>query len=317
MRKPFTYAKYLVSGKLRNKKVHTIDGIPYLESIHGIYAGKKVEPMEQIQREMADKIKSGEPFMAARFGAVEIAMARAYEFDDKRIIPKDLKQLCDCSGFFPNRLELLPRYYEEVMNGCKNCDYLAVWFMPFEDYYIKNVFPKDVHLTYLHHMDPFKYPEHPWSEALEGKKVLVIHPEANLIQHQYKNHEHIFEGTNILPEFELIPMKAVQTLAGEEDERYETWFDALEDMFERAMRIDFDVAILGCGAYAFPLAAKMKQAGKQAIHMGGITQIMFGIRGKRWDNDPNHQYLNQYYNEYWARPTKLKKGDIVEGGCYW
>ena len=49
------------------------------------------------------------------------------------------------------------------------------------------------------------------------------------------------------------------------------------------MKIDFDVAIIGCGAYGFPLAAKLKQAGKQAIHLAGATQLLFGIKGKRWE----------------------------------
>ena len=45
----------------------------------------------------------------------------------------------------------------------------------------------------------------------------------------------------------------------------------------------FDVAIIGCGAYGMPLAAMLKQAGKQAIHLGGATQLLFGIKGKRWE----------------------------------
>ena len=114
--------------------------------------------------------------------------------------------------------------------------------------------------------------------------------------------------------------KAVQTNAGEVDERYATWFEALEDMYRKAMAVDFDLAILGCGAYGFPLAAKMKAAGKQAVHLGGITQILFGIHGKRWDEDKNHQFLQKYYSDAWVRLTdkeKPKGANVVEDGCYW
>ena len=45
------------------------------------------------------------------------------------------------------------------------------------------------------------------------------------------------------------------------------------------MKFDFDVALIGCGAYGFPLAAKLKTAGKQAIHLGGVLQALFGIKG--------------------------------------
>ena len=65
---------------------------------------------------------------------------------------------------------------------------------------------------------------------------------------------------------------------------------------------------------------KMKAAGKQAVHLGGITQILFGIHGKRWDEDKNHQFLQKYYSDAWVRLTdkeKPKGANVVEDGCYW
>jgi hypothetical protein len=80
---------------------------------------------------------------------------------------------------------------------------------------------------------------------------------------------------------------------------------------------DAEIIILGCGAYGFPLASKLKAAGKQVIHLGGATQLLFGIKGKRWDNNPPTAAL---YNEYWTRPApqEYPPGALkVEGGCYW
>lgn len=321
MKRPFTYSYYLIKAKRRLKLQNTIDAIPLMEKMNYKFAGREIESMEQVQLSMAEDIRAGKAFMAGRLGAVELANMRAFEFDDKRILEKDLKQLCDCAGFFPNDMSLMPQFYQEMIAGCENTDYLAAWFQPFEDYYLNTVFRKDMHTTYLHFIDPFRCPKHPWTEALEGKKVLVIHPQAEIIESQYRNHRtEIFPGTNILPEFELHVQKAVQTNAGETDERYSNWFEALEDMYEQAMKVDFDLAILGCGAYGFPLASKMKLVGKQAIHLGGTTQILFGIHGKRWDEDKNHQYLNQYYSDAWVRLTdkdKPKDANAVENGCYW
>lgn len=48
--------------------------------------------------------------------------------------------------------------------------------------------------------------------------------------------------------------------------------------------VDYDIVLLGCGAYGFPLAAYAKRRGKQAIHMGGSLQLLFGIKGKRWED---------------------------------
>ncbi|WP_274095727.1 hypothetical protein [Riemerella anatipestifer] len=41
-----------------------------------------------------------------------------------------------------------------------------------------------------------------------------------------------------------------------------TWFDALEDMKNKIDLVDFDVAIIGCGAYGLPLASYIKNKGK-------------------------------------------------------
>jgi hypothetical protein len=121
----------------------------------------------------------------------------------------------------------------------------------------------------------------------------------------------------VLPEFKLETLKAVQTIAGQRDERFNNWFEAIDYMYKKATEIDFDVAIIGCGAYGFPLAAKLKQAGKVAIHMGGVTQILFGIKGARWDIHPEASKL---YNEYWVRPRAEdvpENAEGVEDRCYW
>lgn len=88
-------------------------------------------------------------------------------------------------------------------------------------------------------------------------------------------------------------------------------------MTEEALKRDFDVAIIGCGAYGFPLAARLKAAGKQAIHLGGAVQIMFGIIGARWYAVPE---VRKLFNEHWVHPATdevPENAKIVEGGCYW
>ncbi|MCD7883766.1 MAG: hypothetical protein LUI87_08725 [Lachnospiraceae bacterium] len=81
--------------------------------------------------------------------------------------------------------------------------------------------------------------------------------------------------------------------------------------------MDFDVAIIGAGAYGLPLAAYCKERGAQAIQMSGATQILFGIKGKRWDD---HPFISSLYNEYWVRPNESETPPLkqkVEGGSYW
>ena len=42
--------------------------------------------------------------------------------------------------------------------------------------------------------------------------------------------------------------------------------------------VEFDIAIIGCGAYGMPLSLFVKDLGKKAIHLGGNVQYLFGIR---------------------------------------
>ena len=79
------------------------------------------------------------------------------------------------------------------------------------------------------------------TSALAGKKVLVIHPFEESIQNQYKHFDKLFPGTDILPEFELKTLKAVQTAGSATDARFATWFDALDYMCRECEKIDFGI----------------------------------------------------------------------------
>ena len=88
-------------------------------------------------------------------------------------------------------------------------------------------------------------------------------------------------------------------------------------MQRRVQKIDFDIALVGCGAYGMPLAAHCKQMGKQAVHLAGWLQVLFGIKGTRWDNNPR---VSKFYNEYWIRPSQQNRPqgvEKVENACYW
>lgn len=161
----------------------------------------------------------------------------------------------------------------------------------------------------------------PWTLALEGKKVLVVHPFAETIKSQYERIDKVFPKYPILPKFDLKVVKAVQTAGGNQT-RFKNWFEALEYMEREIDKVDYDVVLIGCGAYGFPLAAHCKRMGKQAIHLGGVLQLLFGIKGKRWEEhaDENFPYVRTYYNDFWVRPSKSDtpmNAKAIENSCYW
>ncbi len=284
------------------------------------YAGQKRLDLQQGNDCIYKLLQSDAPFMAARYGAVETSIIE-WRLAQKLNLKKEftsgrMHSITNNAGFFPKEQEYVAKFADLMLEKSSLVDLLGVFYWNMEEYIIKNFAPQ-AKLVRARGLEPW-YVDQPWTRGLAGKKVLVIHPFESTIIKQYENRERLFPGKDILPAFELKTLKAVQTIAGEKDERFETWFDALEYMHDEAMNKDFDVAVIGCGAYGFPLAAKLKESGKQAIHLGGATQYLFGIKSKRADE--GSVVIKGLYNDAWVRASSEetpKNANRVEGGCYW
>lgn len=281
------------------------------------YYGKKIKDTEQTNSMIIEMIESRKPFIVSRFGSTELrtvvnGIERKLGFR-KNYSEKISEAICSCSGFFPVSTENLDEFTNVFLSATKDVDVFAVWFNLMEDYVI-HTFAPESELVELEAIEPYRS-NNPWSQALKGKKVLVVHPFAKSISNQMRVFDRLFEDKRVLPPFELITYKSVQSLGGNND--YVSWFEALDKMTKDIKQLDFDIAIVGCGAYGMPLASRIKKMGKQVIHLAGATQILFGVRGARWDSRPEMQ---KYFNEYWVRPSELEKpknADRVEGACYW
>ena len=139
------------------------------------------------------------------------------------------------------------------------------------------------------------------------------------IAKQYKKRKLLFKN-NLLPDFDLKTIKAVTSFLDEKTE-FKTWFDALDSMKKQMDQIDYDIALIGCGAYGFNLAAHAKKSGKKSVHLGGALQILFGIIGSRFENPivGDGIYL-KLFNEHWVRPSneeRPKSHNSLESGAYW
>lgn len=284
-----------------------------------IYCGHIVKTHEQGNELIKKYILSGTPFMFGRNGGNEtfitgqgIMLERGITND----ITYDIDLACAQCGLITHDNDSVIQFSKIIEDATAQCDIYGTFRWIWEDYLISHYAKKEVALTHANIMDFWRFKK-PFSCCLKGKKVLVVSPFADQIQSQYKKREMIFEDPSWLPEFNLSTLKSVQTIAGIKDDRFSDWFEALEYMKSEVEKIDFDIALLGCGAYGMPLTAHIKKMGKQAIYMGGVLQMLFGIRGKRWDLIPEAKAL---YNEYWVSPQNSsipKNADIVEGGCYW
>ena len=270
---------------------------------------------EDANRHIHDLIVSGQPLLISRIGHTEGRIVGEWLFRGGHYGQLTHKQAHQNAGIFPVEGSLLTRFSEIYSAALGEVDLLGFWQTSYQARWLASL-PKRPLLAPLESLEPYFHPQ-PWSSALAGRRVLVVHPFARSIASQYRQHrQSLFTNPEILPEFELDVLAPPQTLAPATG-GYADWQDALETLISQALARPFDVALLGCGAYGMPLGAAIKRAGRQAIHLGGSLQLLFGIRGRRWDALPSFQPL---FNHDWVRPSAEEtpqRAEAVDAGCYW
>jgi len=150
---------------------------------------------------------------------------------------------------------------------------------------------------------------------MNNKKVLVISSFDGLIKQQFEsgNLNKIYSNFPNIIKLNTIKFPYCFHNNGP----HQNYFETLNIIFEEIKKKEFDIVILGCGAYGHMLCHKIdKDLKKDAIYVGGSIQTLFGIISSR---EKNHGKIK--YNENWIteipieyRPDNYK---FIENGCYW
>lgn len=310
------FLRSLIIG-LRGKRVYKYSALPKITT----------EPSE-VQDKIYAMLLSDDPCMIARFGSVELqavvdylhpaTLSNAMRFVNGEIpawgyAPSTMRTMRINAGFFPSIPQMLNRFGALMMESMREVDMLGSWRQ--EEAAVISYMSQAERVP-LYTLEPY-YFDNPWTPALEGKRVLVIHPFENTIRKQHMQYDKLFSDKRLTPHYELLTIKAVQSIAGNKPEEFDDWFEALEWMKREIDKRDFDIAIIGCGAYGFPLAAYVKSIGKKAIHLGGAVANMFGIKSKQVNISSK---LSTLVNKYWISPNEKetpRNFQQVEGGLYW
>ena len=277
---------------------------------------------------ITDKIRSNRPFLAGKIGTGDgEALARFIDIHaDESCIKKIIKifngqrgpfwwdnsiraAICVCAGVFPTQDTALEEFCRIFMAACHDIDAFASFNSG--EHRLHKILCPDSTSVDLNALAPQGHPR-TWYGALEGKKLLVVHLYEKTIRAQYEKNVEYHKGQGPFPRVkELITYRPVNSIGGTNSD-FPNWKAALEHMIADISKIDFDVAMLGCGVYGIPLSAHIKKMGKIAIYTGGATQVAFGIKGKRWDNCG-------IYNEHWTRPFPddvPSNMTTIEEGCF-
>tara|TARA_Y100000590_G_C15595138_1_gene967733 strand:- start:432 stop:1289 length:858 start_codon:yes stop_codon:yes gene_type:complete len=273
-----------------------------------------------------DLIKNEKPFSVTRLGNAISLLSINYDKNKNNNIDKlsnVLNLATNWDGIYYDSLEMVNAYAIKYNKALENSDRLATFpelCKPQHDYYIEKYNLNTVHNRVL---EPFYIcleDNIPWTHFLLNKKVLIIHPFIESFKKQIENNFSIFSDKSIFLEGqEFIFYKPFQSLAGLRP--HNNWLETFQIMCNDISKLDFDIALLGCGGYGVPLCDFIKsKLNKSAIYVGGGLQLLFGVMGQRWENNELWKKIISENNCTFIKPSGneiIKHKEIVEGGCYW
>jgi hypothetical protein len=297
-----------------------------------IFSNKIIVGSKRANHILAEILSEGRASMVSRLGTTEasaILYFKKNHVNGECNFPEKIRTAMRTnSGFFPDSDALLSRFCRESLEHLENIDVLGVranaierpfWNLESETF---GDIVNSPHFVDIEDLLPMGRP-YSWTKQLLGKRVLVIHPFETSIRTQFKKREWLFADPEFLPSFQLDVLKAEQTAGdNQESTTFASWFDSLESMKRDLKERKFDIALIGAGAYGMFLASECKRLGKIAIHIGGATQLLFGIYGRRWTEERggSSQDIRPLINSHWvtALPEEKPVNErSVEGGGYW
>jgi hypothetical protein len=282
---------------------------------------------ERMQQAVAKK----EGFSLCKGGATEFSALFWSRFLRNPMKMSD--QLRRHSGIFPSTASVIEDWLNIYERTCFDSDVLAPTFYTLQTLMLLKLrCPKTVGLTSMQRTQPAgtdpRFIESEieksfcYTKLLRGQRVLIVNPIASLLagranEATYKNvwadnaqwwRPESVQGLDI--------GSAIDGKVRDEFNNTQRLLQRyIEQLYE--LRETFDVALIGAGGYAIPMADEIKRMGKIAVVLGGHLQVVFGVLGRRWLDDPAWKAV---INEHWIEsPADLRPSDYrtTENGAYW
>lgn len=233
------------------------------------------------------------------------------------------------AGIWPPTDYHIQNWYLDTLHAIRSSDVLvAGWYEPLaalEGQLLDTVNPSSPRIP-LRSLEPYYVPpEKRWTQLLAGQRVAVVSSFAETAHKQIRKAEDIWPhlSESLLPSHATwIPIRTgyAPVLArgrAEWPTHIQNSEKAAADVVYRVMEAKARIAIIGCGGLGMPIASELKRRGVIAIVLGGATQVLFGIKGRRWET---HSVIKHFWNEDWAWPAEEETpggAKQIEGGCYW
>lgn len=283
-------------------------------------------------------VRADNPFFIGRNGSTEQAALSfwfTYRKSGKPWPYAIINNLHIGAGVWPPTEESLDAWAKEYMSTLGLLDGVAAgWYRPFAeaesailDYAAPNAFR-----TPLRSLEPYyAIPNHRWTRHLAGKKVAVVSSFSETIMKQTADAARmnniwvsLKEPETILPfSTTWIPVRTYFTkevAMGDSTEwpiGVRNWDEAVNYVVEGVKASGASIALIGCGGLGMIIGGRLRKAGISVVIMGGAIQVLFGIKGRRWEK---HDVISKFWGASWVWPSESETptGSFsIEGACYW
>ncbi len=255
----------------------------------------------QLNNSIYENLASSEPSSVIRLGHTETSVL--IDLIENKTVTDGLKYWLEINaGVFPSDEKFLKEIFiSTYLHTIENSDIVGFVSSTHEQYFLrnKNTLKKTFSGNQITVLNPLillkklidKEISRAWTSQFNNKTILFITPFVNTFTTQALKLDKIWGKYRdiILPSENIRLLKApfspkVQgfNMVDSFGSPCSTWRDNLNAMCQAIAALDFDLAVIGAGAYAPPLASFIKQIGKKAITTCGDTQLFFGILGERW-----------------------------------
>lgn len=284
--------------------------------------------LNQSNQFLIKKLEQNEPFLITRLGIGAETIVTYFTANNRHIEDTLLRTLQNNAGILCENNEQIREYSLKYETSLKNSTALAKWegdmwgLAQYQEYFIRKYGLQCVTTTVL---EPFYCIEEnmkPWSHYMLGKKCLIINPFTESFQVQLNAGFQMYKDPNkkiFLDGQEFVFYKSYQTSGS--NRIHKNWIETFDLMCKDIGKLDFDIALVGCGGYGHPLCDFIfTKMNKSAIYVGGGLQLLFGVMGNRWVDQPFWRELVAKNDSKFIRPNaneQILNQTRIENGCYW
>ncbi len=267
--------------------------------------------------------------LIGRHGTIELTMVLLMTQNPKNIDWMKAATLELNAGIFPLEEDAIKQWFHEYVRATMAADVMAAgWYAPLaraEWIYLDQIAPKAKRIP-LRSIEPYyTAPHNHWTSVLAGNRVTVVSSFVESMKEQLEFKDKVWPTAHET----LLPSSATWSFVRsyyspilakgkcEWPAPIKSWSEAVVALEKEVLDTKPRIVLLGCGGLAMPLAKQLKEKGIIVIVMGGAIQLLFGIKGRRWEQHPQ---ISQLFNDDWIlpSPSEIPNGaSQVEGGCYW